>query len=531
MFAALLGCLVITRSFSAEVTETPNQWLLMHSEKVDSDPPKIEKQSVYRTRSRSFNLIESFFQEALLLSPTNVLDEDSPRASNLMTAVGFLKALQEAEGRGSWLLRQMENGYHPSDINAVKDARGNTLLMIAIEKNFFEITMKLLDLDADPTITNDDGWNAIHLTAVQADPIFLESVLTCIGKNDKALVARNDDWNTPLILASQEGRTKNAQILLSFSELVAINVDLCGSYGETALLAAMKRGHKSTFEVLLLNKADPSFSDATGSNAISYALNSPSLDFMQLIYNKGYGPNIPSHIINEARIQASVSKAIINDSIPWLFFLFKVLRLNLEKEEAISEKETPMYPLARAAKLGNLIVLYFLLKNNVNPNQRDVNGETPLMDAVRGRKMVMARCMMEFGADPNILNRSGQSALMIAKRAGHFHMMQILLSPEYALIRAVYNDDVETIYELLAEGVNPNREDGFGSSLLAKAVRKGNLDMASYLLSFGADPSQFDTFSGKCPMTIAEEIGDINMMNLIADHAALQRASLGTRYY
>jgi ankyrin repeat protein len=189
-----------------------------------------------------------------------------------------------------------------------------------------------------------------------------------------------------------------------------------------------------------------------------------------------------------------------------------------------------MYPLARAAKLDNLVALYFLLKNNANPNQRDSHGNTPLMDAVKRRKMVMARCLMEFGADPNIINRSGQSALMMAKRAGHLHMIQILLSPEYALIRAVHNDDVETVYTLLAEGANPNREDGFGSSLLAKTVRKGNLDMASYLLSFGADPSEFDTFSGKSPMTLAEETGDRNMINLIADYDA-QRASFGSRYY
>jgi ankyrin repeat protein len=385
-------------------------------------------------------------------------------------------------------------------------------------------------LDADPAIANENGWNAVHLAAVQADSIFLEAVLTCIGKNNKALVARNGDWNTPLILASQEGRTKNAQMLLSFSELVKINVDLCGSYGESALLAAMKRGHKSTFEILLLNKAGPLIPDGMGNNVISYALNAPSLDFVHMIYTKGFGPNIPSQIINETRIQASLSKAIANDSIPWLSFLVKVLRPNLEKEEAISEKDTPMYPLARAAKLDNLVALYFLLKNNANPNQRDSHGNTPLMDAVKRRKMVMARCLMEFGADPNIINRSGQSALMMAKRAGHLHMIQILLSPEYALIRAVHNDDVETVYTLLAEGANPNREDGFGSSLLAKTVRKGNLDMASYLLSFGADPSEFDTFSGKSPMTLAEETGDRNMINLIADYDA-QRASFGSRYY
>lgn len=123
--------------------------------------------------------------------------------------------------------------------------------------------------------------------------------------------------------------------------------------------------------------------------------------------------------------------------------LFKYVRISHNNSYGISERETE-----HVTKL---------LKHGANPNvfSSPEYGifNTPLIDAVSGGTMNYAavRELLAFGADPNIQNSSGDTALIVAVREYSYHR------PDY---------DADVIKMLLEAGANPNLPDNTGRSAL-----------------------------------------------------------------
>ena len=75
-----------------------------------------------------------------------------------------------------------------------------------------------------------------------------------------------------------------------------------------------------------------------------------------------------------------------------------------------------------AAKAGFSKVINLLIKNEATVDATDDNGETPLFDAIRstiksGEKQRAAlEALLLKGADPNLKNRKGLTALQVAKQ-------------------------------------------------------------------------------------------------------------------
>ena len=95
--------------------------------------------------------------------------------------------------------------------------------------------------------------------------------------------------------------------------------------------------------------------------------------------------------------------------------------------------------------------------------------------------------LLEFGADPNIRNSDGESAL---------HAVRGPSSAEFA----------ET---LLRFGANPNLRDKRGATPLIAAVRTQNISLARVLLTAGSDPEAQDS-NGLSAIDYARKIIDID---------------------
>jgi ankyrin repeat protein len=103
-------------------------------------------------------------------------------------------------------------------------------------------------------------------------------------------------------------------------------------------------------------------------------------------------------------------------------------------------------------------------------NSRGYSGMTPLTMAMRKRSSSYINYFLQEGADPNLAEKNGDTALMIAARLGYMEGVLTMLAAraaidatnrqgETALIIAVQNRQVQVVRRLLEAGASPTRTD------------------------------------------------------------------------
>ena len=116
-------------------------------------------------------------------------------------------------------------------------------------------------------------------------------------------------------------------------------------------------------------------------------------------------------------------------------------------------------------------------------NSRGYSGATPLTVAMRKRATLYVNYLLQNGADPNLADKNGETALMIAARVGFLEGIGAMIAAtaaidatnrqgETALIVAVQNRHVQAVKRLLEAGASSSRTDS-ASGLSARdyAVR------------------------------------------------------------
>ena len=112
-------------------------------------------------------------------------------------------------------------------------------------------------------------------------------------------------------------------------------------------------------------------------------------------------------------------------------------------------------------------------------NVRSYAGTTPLTVAMRKRASLYVNYLLQNGADPNLAEKNGDSALMIAARSGYAEGLNAMIlaratvdatnrQGETALIIAVQNHQVAAVKRLLEAGASSSKTDN-ASGLSARA--------------------------------------------------------------
>ena len=123
--------------------------------------------------------------------------------------------------------------------------------------------------------------------------------------------------------------------------------------------------------------------------------------------------------------------------------------------------------MANCVNEGDLRAVELFLKAGFLPNSRDKHGVPALCLAARSKHRSVAALLLDFGADIDLQSEDrGYSALMDASLAGSLELVDLLLS----------------------RGANPNLVSKDGQTALVVAVGKGDLPISSLLLKAGADP-------------------------------------------
>uniref|UniRef100_A0A452IC61 Kinase D interacting substrate 220 n=1 Tax=Gopherus agassizii TaxID=38772 RepID=A0A452IC61_9SAUR len=145
-------------------------------------------------------------------------------------------------------------------------------------------------------------------------------------------------------------------------------------------------------------------------------------------------------------------------------------------------------------------------------DERNENGQTPLMLAAEQGNLEIVQELLKKGANCNLEDADNWTALISAAKEGYVDIVEELLncnvnldgsSPHalnplpgwnqysiYPIIWAAGRGHSDIVHLLLQHGAKVNCSDKYGTTPLIWAARKGHLECVKYLLQMGADVDQ-----------------------------------------
>lgn len=259
------------------------------------------------------------------------------------------------------------------------EPRDRTLpLLVAVNLERPETVRLLLEVGADPNLSDASGWTPLSVATYKADPLLIRRLVDGGAHLDKPL-----DQRAPLLLAIENARPEIVGLLLEFGADPDLNVPQIG----TPLLYAIRSIQVDCVSELLDGGADPNLPDAAGWTPLSVAIHKARPDLIETLVRHG------ARLDEPAGLRAPLMVAI-DQSRPEL--------------------------------IGLLIDL------GANPDLRIPRIGTPMHHAIRQDKVDCVRELLNGGANPAkvILEKNGvqllPTPLDLAKERGNRELIQLL---------------------------------------------------------------------------------------------------------
>jgi ankyrin repeat protein len=344
----------------------------------------------------------------------------------------------------------------------------------------------------------------------------LLGLLVCSGP------AFGADPSHPLIDAVKSGSVDRVRTLLG----QGVDVNTPQNDGATALHWAAHRNDLAAAELLLRARANVDAANQLGATAIWLASVNGSAPMIRALVDAGANTNV-----------------------------------------ALESGETP---LMAAARSGSVEAVRLLLEHHADVNASErLRGQTALMWAIDERHLDIVKSLIEHGADVHArsarwsqlentagntnpsgdfeMEHGGSTSLLFAARQGNVDNARTLLDAcarindeaaagTTALVVAAHSNHRELASFLLSRGADSNAA-GAGYTALQAAVLRGNLELVKTLLAHGADPnarilhgtplrrlgadySLRHQMVGANAFWLAARLGFNDIMHVLAEHGA-----------
>lgn len=168
-----------------------------------------------------------------------------------------------------------------------------------------------------------------------------------------------------------------------------------------------------TVQALLQRGFDPNTVNAKGVSGLMLAVQEPSFKVAQLLAS---WPKIKTEVRND-KDESVLMLAAIKGYLP----LVKQL---VERDADVNK--TGWTPLHYAASTGHVAVIEYLLDNSAYIDAESPNGTTPLMMAAMYGSPQAVKVLIQAGADLNIKNQLGLSALDFAVRGNRQNSKELI---------------------------------------------------------------------------------------------------------
>lgn len=306
--------------------------------------------------------------------------------------------------------------------------------------------------------------------------------------------------NSALLCAAAAGDAAILRDLLATSDVNAVDVE-----GWSALLWAAAMGHLQTVDALLDAAANPNRCNSHGQTPLMWACWEGHRDVVVKLLH--------------ARAQVNVATTV-DRTIPECWRAMPAGR-----GAVLHGGQTA---LSWAVQNGDLNITRALLEAGAIIDLGDVRRSTPLM---RAKTAEMARLLLRAGAQVNLADNDGRSALHFAIAAGRLDVVQELLTAgadvvfhfrmKEALTEAIAGGHWSIVALFLDRGLDVNATMPFRANLLGTAVRRGQVELAQALMQRGARPLNTIDMLGRTPLLDAlHERLDLSLVQALLDAGA-----------
>ncbi|MCF7852967.1 MAG: ankyrin repeat domain-containing protein [Simkaniaceae bacterium] len=181
-----------------------------------------------------------------------------------------------------------------------------------------------------------------------------------------------------------------------------------------------------------------------------------------------------------------------------------------------------------SAGKGHQLAVKFFLTQGVDIDSGATTGNTPLILAVVNKQIGIVDFLLHNGANPNIKNKDGKTALHFATLQGDVEYVARLLegradlfeenhSHDNALQLAVHTNHLDILCTMLNHIECPEKRQLQLDTLLIKAVRSNQKDMILFLCRAGANVFFRNSEDLSC-LTLAARMGNIEIIALLLSH-------------
>ena len=182
------------------------------------------------------------------------------------------------------------------------------------------------------------------------------------------------------------------------------------------------------------------------------------------------------------------------------------------------------------AKDGNLKEVQLLLDKGADVNIQNKYGSTALIWASKYGQLKVVQLLLERGSNVNIQNKDGNTALIFASENGNLKEVQLLLdkgadvniqtkSGSTALILASQYGQLKVVQLLLDKGADVNIENKNGATVLLNASYYGHLEIVKLLLDKGANIQQVNRW-GNSALIYASRNDHLEIVRLLLEKDA-----------
>lgn len=230
------------------------------------------------------------------------------------------------------------------------------------------------------------------------------------GKGIKDAVAhiRDGDGRGLLQAAAVKGRINVCRYLL---EELKLNVDEKDKEGYTALLHASLEGDLSTVEYLIESGADPAALNKHDTTALHLAALEGNIEVIKFLLSKGANVNATSAIGTPLQLAAQLGDLDVLQS----------LLDNGAEPNLVNLIPTPLhFCMSRSLECTKL-----LIQAGADPNGSSC-GMTPLATAAKIGAPELIQCLVDAGADPNVVNDIGLTPIELAALNTNHREVEIL---------------------------------------------------------------------------------------------------------
>uniref|UniRef100_A0ABD2XM39 Uncharacterized protein n=1 Tax=Trichogramma kaykai TaxID=54128 RepID=A0ABD2XM39_9HYME len=359
----------------------------------------------------------------------------------------------------------------------------NSLLLSALQ--YPKWAAKLLIRGADPTWLDADGSTALHTICRDNRLDSLKLFFKIVDEHRKS-----------------------------------VQINVRDSLGNTPLHLAVKSGFLKSSEILLTRGADPNSANKEGSTPLHIICRDCRLDLLKLFFE----------IVDKHRksVQVNVRDSLGNTPLHlavkngFLKSFEILLRRGADPNSANQEGSTPLHLIATATYSYKLVEIFFKIAKVIGKpvwvNVQDKEGNTPLHLAIRHGNKRTSGILLENGANPNLADKDGCTALHLISNTRRYEAMKqffetidktqqtVQLDARdnkgwTPLHMTLHSGSKKKFLMLLKRGADPNVTNQDGQTLLSLALLKANTKMAENLLCVDADPNLADN-KGWTPLHI-----------------------------